>query len=130
LLTELFTRFNQDPHAIVSWTAGASPRDYGSFAPAVIEHAERGDAAGVELMRLAAHHIDEMALRLVSFGADRLALVGGIASRITQWLDPETRSRLVPPAGDALDGALRLAREAARSPRRISNISTAAMEQG
>jgi glucosamine kinase len=129
LLTELFTRFARDPHAIVRWTAGASPRDFGSIAPSVIEHAERGDSAGVELMRLAAHHIDELAVRLVAFGADRLALVGGIASRIAHWLDAETRSRLVPPAGDALDGALRLAREAARSPHRLADISAAVMER-
>jgi glucosamine kinase len=113
LLTEIFTQFQSDPHAIVRWTYSASPRDFGTLAPLVVDHARRADPAGVELMRLAAGHIDALAARLVALGAQQLALVGGLAPHMREWLSDSTRAHLVPPAGDALDGAVQLARAAA-----------------
>jgi glucosamine kinase len=113
LLTALFARFQSDPHAVVRWAAQAAPRDFGSLAPLVVEHAGREDLVAVELMRLAGAHVDALAARLVAFGAERLALLGGLARAIESRTAGATRRRLVPPAGDALDGALRLARAAA-----------------
>jgi glucosamine kinase len=115
LLTTLFERFQSDPHAIVRWTSTASPGDFGSLAPLVVERAARKDPVADELMLLAAGHIDALAARLVAIGIPRLALVGGLAPHALPWLTDATRSRLVPPAGDALDGALQLARDAAES---------------
>ena len=115
LLRAVFDRFGSDPHAIVGWVARALPRDLGSLAPIVVEHASRNDPAAVELLRLAASHLDAIAARLNALGASRLALLGGLAPSIEEWLSAGTRRRLVPPAGDAVDGALQLARLAARS---------------
>lgn len=115
LLSALFAQFQCDAHAIVRWTWNASPRDFGALAPLVVEHAKRADPAAVELMRLAAGHIDALAARLIARGAHRLALVGGLAPHISQWISRNTQTHLVPPAGDALDGAVRLARAAAKS---------------
>jgi glucosamine kinase len=109
LLTALFAEFDADPHAIVRWAGQARPGDYGRFARLVVEHAERGDPVGRELMRSAAVHINALAARLGAFGTPRLALVGGLAASIEPYLSSETRERLVPPQGDALSGALRLA---------------------
>lgn len=111
LLESVFARFDSDPHAIVRWTTTASPGDFASLAPAVVEHARQRDALAVDLMRSAAAHLDSLAARLVALGANRIALVGGLASSIEPWLSDATRRNLVPPQGDALDGALRLARE-------------------
>ena len=115
LLTALFQRFQSDPHAIVRWGAQASPRDFGSFAPLIVEHAAHDDPVAVELLRRGAAHVDALAARLVAFGAERLALVGGLAPHVAPWLSAATERRLVPPAGDALAGALQLARTAAGS---------------
>jgi glucosamine kinase len=115
LLRSLFERFQCDPHVIVRWTFKASPRDFGSLAPDVAEYSRRGDLVGIELMQLAARHIDVLAARLASVGAQRLSLVGGLALVMQQWVSELTLFRLVPPAGDALDGALQLARVAAES---------------
>jgi glucosamine kinase len=115
LLNALFDRFQRDPHAIVQWTSEALPRDFGSLAPQVVEHAMRGDPAGIELMQLAAAHVDALAARLVGLGARRLSLVGGLALYMTPWVSEHTHAHLVPPAGDALDGALQLARVAAEA---------------
>jgi glucosamine kinase len=113
LLAALFERFQSDPHSIVRWMSGALPRDFGTFAPAIAQHASDHDPVGVELMRMAAGHIDALATRLVAAGADRLCLVGGLAPSMEPWLADATRRHLVPPLGDAVDGALQLAREAA-----------------
>ena len=115
LLRAVFDRFGSDPHAIVGWVARALPRDLGSLAPIVVEHASRNDPAAVELLRLAASHLDAIAARLNALGASRLALLGGLAPSMEEWLSAGIRRRLVPPAGDAVDGALQLARLAARS---------------
>jgi glucosamine kinase len=86
----------------------------GAFAPRIFEFAARGDPAAVELMQAAAFHVDALASRLVAVGAERIALVGGCASFVKQWLGESTGAHLVEPLGDALQGALHIARSAAR----------------
>jgi glucosamine kinase len=115
LLRSLIARFQSDPHAIVAWMTDALPKDFASFAPEIIEHACAKEPVAVELLRLAGGHIDALARVLVNLGADRLSLVGGLAAPIEPWLADATRHHLVTPRGDALAGALQLAREAAES---------------
>lgn len=111
LLRALFARFEDKPHAILTWTTHASPRDLGSLAPAIVQHAANNDPAGRELMRLSASHIDALAERLITLGTERISLVGGLAQHATPWLSSFTTSHVVTPQGDALDGALYLARQ-------------------
>jgi glucosamine kinase len=115
LLRSLFAKFRSDPHAIVHWMTGASPKDFAAFAPAIVEHALANDPVAVELLRLAGGHVDALAQRLIDFGVDRLSLVGGLAASIEPWLADSTRHHLVAPGGDAVAGALQLARNAAES---------------
>jgi glucosamine kinase len=120
LLTDLSTRFDHDPHAIVRWTATAKPGDYGGFAPLVVERAEGGDAAACALMRLAAAHIDALAVRLIAVGAAHIALMGGLAAAIEPYLAVATRQHLVAPQGDSLAGALRIATGAVAAHRAVA----------
>lgn len=115
LLDRAFGQFQSDPHAIVHWASNALPHEFGALAPMVVEHAQTGDAIGVELMRAAATHVDALAARLTALGVDRIALVGGLAEHMTSWVSDSTQARLTRPAGDALDGALQLARATAES---------------
>jgi len=115
LLERAFEPFQSDPHAIVRWASDASPREFGALAPLVIEHARAGDGVGIEILRAAAAHVDALAARLMALGVERIALVGGLADHMRSWLADGTQARLVPSAGDALDGALQLARAAAES---------------
>jgi glucosamine kinase len=115
LLDELFNHFRREPHAIVRWTTRASPRDYGSFAPLVVNHASKQDPVAIDLMRRAAAHIDALAARLLAADVRPLALVGGLADAMAQWVAADTRMHLVQPVGDALDGAIALAGVAAES---------------
>jgi glucosamine kinase len=124
LLTTVFEQFQSDPHAIVRWMSKALPRDFGRFAPLVIEHAWQSDPVAAELARLAASHIDALAARLVAFGAARIALTGGLATHIEPFLARETRRHLVRPAGDALAGALQLARAEAETRALVNPLSS------
>ena len=120
MLRALFADFADDPHAIVGWIATASPRDFGSFAPRIVDYASRGDPVAIELMQMAASHIDGLAARLIALGAPGVALVGGFAAAVRPWLAPATKMHLIEPAGDALQGALMLARSAAESLQRVA----------
>jgi glucosamine kinase len=113
LLRALGEKFGNDPHAVVSWAHTAAPGDFGSLAPDIFDHAKRGDPIACELIGLAAGHIDGLADRLIGIGATRLALAGGVAPFLAASLSEQTRSHLVEPAGDALSGALHLARSLA-----------------
>jgi glucosamine kinase len=113
LLNDLFVKFQSDPHAIGQWAFQAKPREFAALAPIVVDRIAERDSTAVELMRLAAGHIDALAARLFAVGTLRLAIMGGLAKHIEPWLAGETRRHLVIPEGDALDGALRLAAAAA-----------------
>jgi glucosamine kinase len=112
LLRAVFESFGADPHAIVAWAARARPGDFGALAPQVVHHAARHDDVALALLRLAAAHIEALAMRLITLGAPRLSLSGGLAPHIVGFLSEPTRAKFVPPQGDALDGALLLARAA------------------
>jgi glucosamine kinase len=120
LLRTVAAGFGDNPHAIVRWTQTASPRDFAAFAPRIFDHAVNGDPAAVELLTLAAGHIDALAQRLLEAGATPLALVGGCAASLGSFLSEETRSHLVDPIGDALSGAIGLARSAAHALVRVA----------
>ena len=91
----------------------ARPRDFGKFAPLVFDYAARADPLATALVRLAAGHIDALAIRLLDLGALRLSLVGGLAEKIEPYLAASVRQNLAPPLADAVTGALALARQEA-----------------
>jgi glucosamine kinase len=109
-LQAVFERFARDPHAIVRWMGTARPRDYGSLAPIIVEAAARGEGLARGLMRRAAGHLDALAARLLELEVPRLALMGGLANAMEQSLSAHVRGRLTSPMGDALSGAVYLAR--------------------
>ncbi len=108
----VLARFGGAPEAVVGWLDGAGPRDYAGLAPLVLDHAAAGDGAAVDLVRRAAADAAAMLAALRATGAPRLALLGGLAGPLGPWLPEAARRSLDAPLGDALDGALRLAREA------------------
>jgi len=113
LTRDVMARFRNDPFEAVAWMDQATATDYATFAPLVMRHADAGDPVARRIVRDAAEQIDELVRRLVECGAARVALLGGLASSMQPWLAPDVQRRLVPVEGDAVDGALRLARRAA-----------------
>jgi glucosamine kinase len=113
LTRDVMTRFHNDPFEAVAWMDHATATDYATFAPLVMRHADAGDPVARRIVRDAAEQIDELVRRLTECGAPRIALLGGLASSMQPWLAPDVERRLVPVEGDAVDGALHLARRAA-----------------
>jgi glucosamine kinase len=114
LTRDVMNRFQGDPFAAVSWMDHATATDYATFAPLVLRHADTGDPVARRILRDAAEQVDELVRRLSECGAPRVALLGGLASSMEPWLSPDVQRRLVPAEGDAVDGALHLARRAAK----------------
>jgi glucosamine kinase len=112
LTRDVMMRFHNDPFEAVAWMDQATATDYATFAPLVMRHADAGDSVARRVVRDAAEQIDELVRRLSECGASRVALLGGLASSMQPWLAPDVQRRLVPIEGDAVDGALRLARRA------------------
>ena len=114
---EVMSRFGDDALEAVAWMDRGTATDYAALAPLVVRHATEGDAAAAKILRQAAERIDELVRCLVERGAPRLALVGGLASSLEPWLASDVRLLLSPSEGDAVDGALALARRAAAARR-------------
>jgi glucosamine kinase len=117
LTCDVMNRFDGDPFAIVAWMDRATATDYAMLAPLVMRHADAGDPVGRRIVRAAAVQIDALVRRLIESGAPRIALVGGLASPMEPWLAPDVRRRVSPVEGDAVAGALLLARRAAAERR-------------
>jgi glucosamine kinase len=107
---EVLLRFHDDPFEAVAWMDRATATDYATFAPLVMRHADAGDPVARRIAREAAEQIDELVRRLLECGAPRISLLGGLASSMQPWLAPDVQRRLSAMEGDAVDGALRLAR--------------------
>lgn len=116
LAERVLDRFDRDPEAIVAFSATAHPRDWASFAPLVLDAAAERDPLGRALLAEAARDLAAMIDALRATGAQRLCLMGGLAAALAVWLPPPHRRRLAEPEGDALAGALLLARRRAGAP--------------
>ncbi|MBC7004376.1 N-acetylglucosamine kinase [Photobacterium sp. BZF1] len=110
LAEHVLSHFNHDIDAIVSWSKSARPCDYGQFSPAIFAEAYRGDSLGIELLNQTAADIEMWMKALVKRGAEQICLMGSIAERIQPWLIPPMQQRVATPKGDAMDGALAMAR--------------------
>jgi glucosamine kinase len=102
-------RFEHSIPRIIAWMDAASPRDYATFAPLVLDCAEEGDEIALSIVEDAVLHIERFIQAIFERGAPRLCLIGGLAQRYRPWLRERTAPRLATPLGDALDGALLLA---------------------
>lgn len=110
LLAEVMQRFEGDPMEAVAWMDRASATDYAVLAPMVMRHADQGDPIGRRIVQSAAEQIDTLVRVLFEQGAPRVTLLGGLSSPLEPWLAPDVRRRLKPADGDAVSGAIILAK--------------------
>jgi glucosamine kinase len=109
LTDQLMAEFGGAPGPMVEFARTATPGDFGRFAPTVFAAAESGDSVGFDIIRQAAASVDMAFDRIVADGADRIALLGGLAPLYPPYLAERHRPRLTAPAGSALAGAVALA---------------------
>jgi glucosamine kinase len=110
---EVLDSFHGSAGEIVDWTARATPKDYGAFAPMVLDHAMQGEPTAELIVREAAARIEAIIHTLIERGVPNCCLMGSVGTRMREWLVPSVRERLREPLGDALDGAILLARSRA-----------------
>ena len=110
LLEEVLGAFDQNAYQAVAWSEQATATDFAAFAPMVLRHAMQGDPIGRRIFENAADAIGDLLDLFLHRGIDRISLVGGLSEALAGWLTPDLRARLKPPDGDALAGALLVAR--------------------
>jgi glucosamine kinase len=108
---EVLARFEGDRLAVSDWIETASATDYATLAPVVALHASAGDAAARRLMQHAGAQIAELVEALLRKGAPQVALVGGLAEILREYLPPATAAQLVSPQADAVAGGILLAKK-------------------
>jgi len=113
LTRALLDRLGGAPSPIVAWADAARPTDFAQLAPLVLEHAAQGDAHAVAVLDQAATGVARIAARLLELGAGSLCLLGGLAEPLRSRLPQAVQAALTPPRGDAMDGAILLARQGA-----------------
>lgn len=101
------------PASVVDWVGHARPADYGALAPLAVEWARRGDRVADRLLREQADLLTAYIRRLRELGAPSVCLMGGLAPVLRDWMPPWVAAVLSAPQGDALDGALLMARASA-----------------
>ncbi|HYX05025.1 MAG TPA: BadF/BadG/BcrA/BcrD ATPase family protein [Reyranella sp.] len=111
----LLRRFGNDPASMLPWARHATPSQWGEIAPLVFAAAKAGDAVASALVAGAAADVARTLDRMVELGAQRIALVGGLADAYRRHLPRRLARVLVSPQRDALAGAIDLARQAARA---------------
>ncbi|MFA0541417.1 BadF/BadG/BcrA/BcrD ATPase family protein [Vibrio sp. 10N.222.52.B7] len=109
LTLHVMNHFNNDVDAIVEWSKGAIPKDYGQFSPVIFQLANEGDELAIEMLKQTAADIEMFVLALHHKGADKVCLMGSIAERILNWLSPPVQQWIVKPQFDAIEGALMFA---------------------
>ena len=112
LAEAVLAKFDGQPPNAVIWAGKATPGDFARLAPMVFDFAEQRDSLAISIVEEAAHEVSRHVSRLLDLGAPSIAMIGGVWPRILGWLPPPHRARLVEPEGDAMDGAILMARQA------------------
>jgi glucosamine kinase len=116
LTVEVMRQFDSNLAKMLEWAELARPRDWGTFARLVFDHAEKGDPVAQALVQCNADAAMLLLDRMVALGAERISLMGGLAEPTRPFLASRFDSLIVAPQGDALAGALLLARRRAGIP--------------
>jgi len=109
LTRAVMDRFGGDRGAMLEWAAAARPGDWAAFARLVFEHAAQHDTLALRLVLDSALAAERLLDRLLAMGAQRIALMGGVAAPTRRYLSSRFDGVLVEPVGDAMDGALLMA---------------------
>ncbi|MEG3129590.1 BadF/BadG/BcrA/BcrD ATPase family protein [Pantoea cypripedii] len=109
LTQRIMAYYHHSPEQMLIWSRQATPADWGRIVPDVFAAAQAGDVHGTALIEQTAADIAQMVQPLLARSHGKLALMGGLAAPIQPWLPADIAALLVPPQGDALSGAIRLA---------------------
>jgi glucosamine kinase len=103
-----------------NWASKATPKDFGQFSPLVFQRASLGDVQAMMIVVEGAAAISNLGRALLSRGAKKICLLGGLAKAYPPYLDADVKRTLVEPIADAADGAIMMARRNLGLPERWS----------
>jgi glucosamine kinase len=106
----VFAQAGADATALLAWCAAAGQAAWATLAPAVFDAAALGDLAALALLDQAAADLARLVHALDAGGETALPIVmrGSVGERLVARWPEALRARVVQPAGDSCDGALRL----------------------
>ncbi|WP_417843038.1 BadF/BadG/BcrA/BcrD ATPase family protein [Thalassospira sp.] len=110
LTRQLMAHFHNSPEEMVSFAETAGPADYGQFTVSVFDAFDNDDTVAREIVGQACNANEQILRQLLAFGAPRLTLMGGIGQRMAGLMSDDIQKKLVPASGDALDGAILMAK--------------------
>lgn len=110
LIEEILARTGRTRFELSRWSEQAMPKDYAQFAPIVFDCAAKGDVQGMMIVIEGAAAISNLGRALLARGAGHICLLGGLSQVYPPYLDADVKRALVPPAADAMDGAIMMAR--------------------
>ncbi|HET6621682.1 MAG TPA: BadF/BadG/BcrA/BcrD ATPase family protein [Dongiaceae bacterium] len=105
----VWARFDGSVEKLQQFVEGAKPRDYGTLAPLLFQHAEKGDAIAGFIIERGQTGITLALDHIVKLGVARICLVGGIGRAYRPYLPERFKPYLTAPRHDPLDGAILLA---------------------
>lgn len=94
--------------ALVQTMISASPSQFATLAPDIIELAQRHDASALSLVKEGAAYLDKLCLLTLHGTSLSLVLMGGLAPSVEPWFSPELRERIVKAQAGPEWGAMRL----------------------
>ncbi len=102
-----------DRASLYLWLAHANQTTYAQLAPLVIQYAPQDEAAH-NMMVKAGQEIAEISAALDPPGLLPIALCGGLAAPMSDYLPEQLRARVAKPHADAAAGALQLIRQSVK----------------
>jgi glucosamine kinase len=113
LARRVWMQCGDEREALQAWCQASGQFEYAQLARAVFE-CEASDPAAARLLQEATAALEELALAIDPRGRLPLAVAGSIGERLVPRMRPAIRSRIVPARAGAAEGALMLARRAAK----------------
>ncbi|MGJ8572001.1 MAG: BadF/BadG/BcrA/BcrD ATPase family protein [Hoeflea sp.] len=109
LTNHVLEHFRNNPQTIVEYAHAARPGEFGTFAPLILEFAEKKDPTARVFLDEAIQDVEETLDAILVGENQRLCLLGGLGKRYAPMLADTYQARLVAASGSAVDGAVDLA---------------------
>ncbi|MDA7989180.1 MAG: N-acetylglucosamine kinase [Alphaproteobacteria bacterium] len=110
MTTAILEEFGGDAPRLALFAASATPRDFAGYAPRVFAGARDGDETAAAIIARALSALEATLEALCPERSPRLFLLGGLSGLYAPLLSSRWRGCLSEPLGDALEGAILLAR--------------------
>lgn len=110
LTAAVMAKFDSDQEKLMIWGFEALPKDFGKFAPMVLEYLSQGDPVAKELYDIQMLEIDRIVSWLLKAGAPKLAFVGGLGTALLPDLKAKYGAIVIDAKADPVVGAIILAK--------------------